>query len=100
MMTPSGSGIPRQAAVVSGPFEAHTDFVNSVAFSPDSKGIVSGSYDKTIRVWNAETGAVFLAPLKGTLIRSAPSHLPRWQAHRVWLLGPHHLGLECRDRCR
>ena len=29
----------------------HDDFVNSVAFSPDGKYVVSGSRDKTARVW-------------------------------------------------
>ena len=32
---------------------AHSDSVHSVAFSPDGKSIVSGSYDKTIKVWDA-----------------------------------------------
>ena len=32
---------------------AHSSYVNSVAFSPDGKSIVSGSYDKTIKVWDA-----------------------------------------------
>ena len=30
--------------------------VTSVAFSPDGTHIVSGSYDDTIRVWDAQTG--------------------------------------------
>ena len=30
--------------------------VTSVAFSPDDKLIVSGSYDKTVRVWNVDSG--------------------------------------------
>jgi WD40 repeat protein len=35
----------------------HEDYVGSVAFSPtDSKILASGSYDKTVRVWNAVTG--------------------------------------------
>ena len=28
----------------------------SVAFSPDGYTIVSGSYDKTIKIWNVMTG--------------------------------------------
>ena len=30
--------------------------VSSVAFSPDGKQVVSGSWDKSLKVWNAETG--------------------------------------------
>ena len=33
--------------------DAHGNFVNSVAFSPDGKTIVSGSEDLTIKVWDA-----------------------------------------------
>ena len=33
--------------------DAHSSFVLSVAFSPDGSTIVSGSYDKTIKVWDA-----------------------------------------------
>ena len=32
---------------------AHSREVYSVAFSPDGKSIVSGSWDKTLKVWNA-----------------------------------------------
>ena len=32
--------------------DAHSDLVKSVAFSPDGTKIVSGSADKTIKVWN------------------------------------------------
>jgi hypothetical protein len=35
-----------------------------VAFSPDGKRIVTGSYDMTVRIWNAETGKEVLL-LKG-----------------------------------
>jgi WD40 repeat protein len=40
---------------------AHSDFVRSVAFSPDGSNIVSGSSDKTIKVWDAVESA--LTPL-------------------------------------
>ena len=35
----------------------HTGIVNSVAFSHDGIHIVSGSYDKSVRVWDTSTGA-------------------------------------------
>ncbi|KAK6343586.1 hypothetical protein TWF730_011177 [Orbilia blumenaviensis] len=44
--------------------EGHTDTVASVAFSPDSKLLASASYDYTIRLWDAATGAA-LQTLKG-----------------------------------
>ena len=41
---------------------AHSSYVASVAFSPDGKTIVSGSYyDKTLKVWDA--GVLALIPL-------------------------------------
>ena len=36
---------------------AHSREVMSVAFSPDGKTIVSGSVDKTLKVWDAGTPA-------------------------------------------
>ena len=38
--------------------EGHTGEVNSVAISVDGSKIVSGSDDKTVRIWSAETGEV------------------------------------------
>ena len=43
------SEIPRQ-------FTGHTDHVWALAFSPDGKSLVSGSGDKTARIWDVETG--------------------------------------------
>ena len=37
---------------------AHSGAVASVAFSPDGKTIVSGSWDKTIKVWDAGVSAL------------------------------------------
>ena len=34
----------------------HTGWVNSVVFSPDGSHVVSGSIDKTVRIWNVVTG--------------------------------------------
>ena len=39
---------------------AHSNYVRSVAFSPDGKTIVSGSDDQTLKVWDA--GASALTP--------------------------------------
>ena len=36
----------------------HSGYVYSVSFSPDGSRIVSGSYDRTVRVWDAITGQV------------------------------------------
>ena len=37
--------------------EGHGGWVNSVAFSPDGRQIVSGSGDGTVKVWDRESGA-------------------------------------------
>ena len=34
----------------------HSDWVSSVAYSPDGKHIVSGSGDKTVKIWDSTTG--------------------------------------------
>ncbi|QRV99392.1 WD40 repeat protein [Ceratobasidium sp. AG-Ba] len=45
---------------VSGPMVSHSDLIWSIAFSPDSKRIVSGSRDETIQVWDVESAVVLL----------------------------------------
>ncbi|KAH6707609.1 hypothetical protein BKA61DRAFT_420165, partial [Leptodontidium sp. MPI-SDFR-AT-0119] len=44
--------------------EGHSDWVNSVAFSPDGKKLVSSSDDQMVRLWDATTGAA-LQTLEG-----------------------------------
>ena len=44
----------------------HTDSVFDIAFSPDGRRIVSCSGDRTIRVWDLETGGIILGPLTQT----------------------------------
>src|SRR5262249_42275319 len=38
------------------PVEGHTDTVSSVAFSPDGRRLASGSDDRTVKVWDTQTG--------------------------------------------
>ena len=42
----------------------HTDKVHCATFSLDGKQIVSASQDRTVQVWNAQTGNRVLGPLK------------------------------------
>ena len=47
------------------PMKGHTNYVCSVAFSPDGKRIVSGSFDNTLRLWEADSGKPIGDPMKG-----------------------------------
>jgi len=44
--------------------QGHTHIVTSFAFSPDGNQIVSGSWDDSLRVWDAKTGEL-LRELQG-----------------------------------
>ncbi|KZP24201.1 WD40 repeat-like protein [Athelia psychrophila] len=44
--------------------EGHISGVYSVAFSPDGQRIASGSFDLTIRIWDALTGALVAGPFE------------------------------------
>ena len=43
----------------------HAKRVNSVRYLPNGAHVVTGSHDKTIRIWDAESGAVVGEPLRG-----------------------------------
>ncbi|KIN98190.1 hypothetical protein M404DRAFT_158233 [Pisolithus tinctorius Marx 270] len=58
-------GQPKEWAAAKQALQGHTSLVNSVAFSPDGKTIVSGSDDKIVRIWNAGTGEQMGGPLQG-----------------------------------
>lgn len=67
--------------------------MTSVAFSPDGERIVSGSWDKTIYVWDALTGGLFSesGPLDGPSqnIISRPVSSLESKAPRVDSIGIH-----------
>ena len=37
--------------------KGHTDFIQTLAFAPDSRRVLTGGPDQTVRLWDAETGA-------------------------------------------
>ena len=39
-------------------FKGHSDYVDTVAWSPNGQFIASGSWDGTVKVWDAHTGAI------------------------------------------
>ncbi|KZT54193.1 WD40 repeat-like protein [Calocera cornea HHB12733] len=52
---------PTAEIIISGFYSPFT----AVAFSPDGKRIVSGSHDRTVRIWDADTGLAIGDPLIG-----------------------------------
>ncbi|MEH2332942.1 nSTAND1 domain-containing NTPase [Nostoc sp.] len=83
-------------------FQGHQDAVNSISFSPDGKTIASGSWDKTIKLWNIESGEsqtlsghtdkvwrVRYSPMNGNMIASASTDntVRLWNAKSGEFLG-------------
>jgi WD40 repeat protein len=66
MTAPFESGMPRLVTAVGKPLEGHSDYVLSVAYSPDGRiHHLWISVTSTIRMWDADTGAAVGKPLKG-----------------------------------
>jgi WD40 repeat protein len=42
-------------------YDRHSNFVAAVAWSPDGRYLASGSWDHTVQVWDARTGALVLS---------------------------------------
>ncbi|CAE6438563.1 unnamed protein product [Rhizoctonia solani] len=61
-MSQPGSSASRPGPIV---YKGHAGPVRSVAFSPDGKSVVSGSWDRTIRMWEAHSPSPIGHPLQG-----------------------------------
>ncbi len=48
--------------------QGHTNAVNTISFSPDGKYLVSGSSDKTVKIWNVELQKEVIT-LKGHILK-------------------------------
>ena len=57
--------------------KGHTDTIDSVAFSPDGKLLASGASDKTVKLWNIETGGNIATRFKRFAAETTDSHTTR-----------------------
>ena len=58
-------GLDRTWPACANVFRGHISPVLCVAYSPNGKQIASGSNDKTIRIWDAQTGQTIASPFRG-----------------------------------
>ncbi|QRW22044.1 Tyrosine kinase family catalytic domain protein [Rhizoctonia solani] len=57
-----GSSTTQQPIVI---YDGHKEEVSAVGFSPDGKSVISGSYDRTIRIWDSKSPQSKGQPLRG-----------------------------------
>ncbi|KAF8751083.1 WD40 repeat-like protein [Rhizoctonia solani] len=74
--------------IVLGPLEGHQDFVFSVLFSHKGSYLVSGSRDKTVRVWDSLSGRPSTASFTKHTMMSTPSQSHQMILSCSSLLGP------------
>ena len=60
-------------------YQGHSAWVSAVAWSPDGQQIASGSWDKTVQVWDAATGRTILTYNGHTQTVKAVAWNPFWE---------------------
>ncbi|KAG2341450.1 WD40 repeat-like protein [Suillus weaverae] len=48
----------------------HTEKVSAVAFFKDGRRVATGSWDRTVQIWDVEKGALIAGPFKGHVVTS------------------------------
>ena len=63
-LRPTAGFCPRIPGELLNTLEGHTDGVTSVCVTADGETVVSGSFDKTVRLWRRSTGVYLCAHLR------------------------------------
>lgn len=66
------SGLRKHRVVQVPTLRGHSERVNSVAFTPDGKRVVSGSGDKLVKIWDVEAGT----EVRDLVLNAAPAMRP------------------------